>query len=121
MDIRITQENLYKNVNENMFAFTFLCKFSCICNFAIFDRIFIKFSPKCRTKKLRMIYTNLGNFRSFFNLERADILPKIKNIAARVGYASLNGYGNDVFLTKNAKFNICTKQETIVLKAIIHK
>ena len=29
-----------------MFSFTFLCKFSGICNFGIFDRIFMKFSPK---------------------------------------------------------------------------
>ena len=49
------QENLYKNVNENMFSFTFLCKLSCICNFAIFVRICMKFSPKCRTNKFVMI------------------------------------------------------------------
>ena len=60
-------ENLNKNVNENMFSFTILYKFSCICNFAIFVRIFIKFSPKCRTKKLGMIYTILGGFSSFLN------------------------------------------------------
>ena len=42
------QENLYKNVNENMFSFTLLCKFSYTCNFAIFVQIFMKFSPKCR-------------------------------------------------------------------------
>ena len=29
----------------------------------------MKFSPKCRTKKLGVIYTNLGNFCSFFNWE----------------------------------------------------
>ena len=29
-----THENLHKNVNENEFSFTFLCNFSCICNFA---------------------------------------------------------------------------------------
>ena len=29
-------ENLHKNVNESMFSFTFLCKFLCISNFAIF-------------------------------------------------------------------------------------
>ena len=60
-----------------MFSFTFLCKFSCICDFAIFVRIFMKFSPKCRSKKLGMIYTILGSFCSFFNWKRADIRPKI--------------------------------------------
>ena len=34
------------HVNENMF--------SCICNFAILFWIFMKFSPKCRTKVLGM-------------------------------------------------------------------
>ena len=58
-------------LNESMFSFTFLCKFSCICNFAIFVRIFIKFSPKCRTKKL-------GSFCSFFNWEGANVLPQIR-------------------------------------------
>ena len=48
--------------------FTFLCKFSCICNSAIFVRIFMKFSPKCRkSKKLGMIYTILVSLCSFFN------------------------------------------------------
>ena len=39
-------------MNENTFSFTFLCKFSCICNIGIFYRIFKKISPKCRTKQL---------------------------------------------------------------------
>ena len=34
-----------------------LCNFSHICNFGIFDQIFMEFSPKCRTKKLGTIYT----------------------------------------------------------------
>ena len=51
---------------------------SCICNFDIFVRIFTKFSPKCRTKKLGMIYTILGRFCSFLNWERADIRPQIR-------------------------------------------
>ena len=54
-----------KKVNENMFSFTFLCKFSLICNFAIFAWIFMKFPPKCRTKKLGMIYTILGHLAHF--------------------------------------------------------
>ena len=37
----------------------------------------MKFSPKCRTKKLGMIYTILGSFCSFFNWEGADIRPQI--------------------------------------------
>ena len=61
-----------------MFSFTFLCKFSCICNFAIFVQIFMKFAPKCRTNKLWMIYTILGSFHTFFNWERADTRPQIR-------------------------------------------
>ena len=34
----------FKNVNESTFSVTFLCKFSCICNFAIFCSDFTKFS-----------------------------------------------------------------------------
>ena len=52
--------------------------FSCICNFGIFVLIFLKFSPKCRTKKLSMIHTILGSFCSFLNCEGADILPQIR-------------------------------------------
>ena len=62
-----------------MFSFTFLYKVSCICNFAIFVRIFMKFSPKCRTKQLGMIYTILGSFCSFFNCGKGLIFcPKIR-------------------------------------------
>ena len=52
-------------MNENRFPFTYLCKFLCICNFAIFVQIFMKFSPKCRTKKLGMINTILERVCSF--------------------------------------------------------
>ena len=38
----------------------------------------MKFSPKCRTKKLGMIYTILGSFCSFLNWEGADIWPRIR-------------------------------------------
>ena len=65
--LRKTCENLHKNVNENMFSFTFLCNFSNICNFSTFVWIFMRFSPKCRARNLGMIYTNLGSFGSFFN------------------------------------------------------
>ena len=58
-------EKFHKIMNENMFSFTFLCIFSCICKFGIFVCFFMKFSPKCRTKKLGMIYTILGNFCLF--------------------------------------------------------
>ena len=34
----------------------------------------MKFSPKCRSKKLRMTYIILGSFCLFFNWEGADIL-----------------------------------------------
>ena len=61
--------------HQNWFSFTFLRKFSCICNFAIFVWIFMKFSPKYRTKKLGMIYTILGSFCSFILFE---IQPQIR-------------------------------------------
>ena len=75
-----THENLYKNVNENMFSFTFLCKILCICNFGIFVPIFMKLSPKCRTKELgmNMVCTIFGSFCSFLNWEGADIWPQIR-------------------------------------------
>ena len=38
----------------------------------------MKFSPKCRTKKLEMIYSIWGNFCSFLNWEGGDIQPKIR-------------------------------------------
>ena len=67
-----THENLHKNVNENRFSFTFLCKFSHFCNLAIFVLIFIKFSPKYRTQKLGMRYTIIGSFCSFFKWGRGQ-------------------------------------------------
>ena len=36
----------------------------------------MKILPKCRTKKLGMVYTILGSFCSFLNWERADIRSK---------------------------------------------
>ena len=54
-----THETLHENVNENMF----LCKFSCICKFAIFLRIY-------RSKKLGMIYTIFEKFSLIFGLGR---------------------------------------------------
>ena len=68
---------MHKNVNENVFTFTFLCKFSCICNFANFVLIFMEFSPKCRTKKLGMIHY-IRKFCSFFNWEGDHIWPQIR-------------------------------------------
>ena len=38
----------------------------------------MKFSPKCRTKILGMIYTILGSFCSFLNREGAYIWPQIR-------------------------------------------
>ena len=43
-----------------MFSFAFLCKFSCICNIAIFVRIFMKFSPKCRNFFLE-VFVNVNH------------------------------------------------------------
>ena len=51
---------------------------SCICYFAIFVQIRMKFPLKCRTKKLGMLYTILGSFCSFLNWKRADISPQIR-------------------------------------------
>ena len=48
-----------------------------ICNFAIFGLIFIKFSPKCRARKLGIYYISLGRFCSILNWEGADIGPQI--------------------------------------------
>ena len=45
-----------------------LYKFSCICNFAIFVQIFMKFPPKCRIMKLGMIFTIFGMFLLIFEL-----------------------------------------------------
>ena len=51
-------------------------QYSCICNFSIFVKIFLKFSPKCRTKKLGIIYT-FGKFLLHYELERGSIFnPK---------------------------------------------
>ena len=36
----------------------------------------MKFSPKCRTKKLGMICTTFGSFCSYFKSDGADIGPK---------------------------------------------
>ena len=38
----------------------------------------MKFSPKCRTKKLGMIFTIVGSFCSLFNWEGSDIRPQIR-------------------------------------------
>ena len=51
------------------FSFTFVCKNSCICNFAIFVRIFMKFSPICWTKKF-------GVFAHFWIGKGANFNPK---------------------------------------------
>ena len=38
----------------------------------------MKFSPKCRTRKLGKICTSLGSFCSFLNWEGADIRSQIR-------------------------------------------
>ena len=45
---------------------------------AIFVWILVKFSPKCRSRKLGKAYIILGSFCSFLNWEGADIRPKIR-------------------------------------------
>ena len=71
-------ENLHKNVIENMFSFTFLCKFSWICIFAIFVWIFMKFSPKCRSKKLGMIH-HFEKVLSHFLIGKGPMLCSASN------------------------------------------
>ena len=51
-------------------------QFSCNITFAIFVQIFMKFSPKCRTKKFGITFTILGSFYSFFNEKGSIIGPK---------------------------------------------
>ena len=43
---------------------------------SIFDWIFMKFSSKCRTKKLGMIHSILGSVCSFLNSEGGLFGPK---------------------------------------------
>ena len=38
----------------------------------------MKLSPKCRTKKLGMMYTIYGSFCSFLNWDGADVRPQIR-------------------------------------------
>ena len=47
----------------------------CLC---YFYQISMKFSPKCRSKKLGMTYIILGSFCSFLNWKGADIGPQIR-------------------------------------------
>ena len=72
-------------IHEKICIECILCKFSCICNFAIFVHIFMKFTSKCRTNKLVMINTISGSFCSFLNWEGADIWPLIRPRKIPVG------------------------------------
>ena len=51
----------------------------------------MKFSPKYRTKKLGMIHTIWGSFRSLLNWEGVVILPEIRpwKIPAQIEYNGL--------------------------------
>ena len=68
------------------------------CNFAILVRIFMKFSTKCRTKKLRMTYTILGSFCSFWNWEGTDIQSQIRPRKIPVSIVSTvtNSYSTNI-------------------------
>ena len=46
-----------------------------IYNFAIFGPIFMKFSPKCKTKKFGILYTILGSF-AHFSIGKGQIFDK---------------------------------------------
>ena len=50
---------------KHVFIHIFM-QISCTCNFAIFVQIFMRFSRKCKTMKLGMIYTFLGKFLPIF-------------------------------------------------------
>ena len=81
IDHHKNSEKLHKNVNKNMFPFTFLCNFhASVKFFGIFVPIFMEFSPKSRTKKLGMIYTILESIFSFLNWEGADIRSQMKKV-----------------------------------------
>ena len=68
---------MYKNVNENMFSFTFLCKFSYICNFAIFVRILLKFSPNVELRNWEW-YTPFWEVFAYFPFGKGPIFgPKL--------------------------------------------
>ena len=62
-------ENMHKNVNEHMFSFTFLCIFHAS---VIFVQIFMNFSPKCRTKKLGIMYIIFGKILFTFELGKCN-------------------------------------------------
>ena len=53
-----------KNYIKTGFHSHFYANF-CASVSGIFDRIFMKFSPECRTKKLGMTYTTFGSFSHF--------------------------------------------------------
>ena len=48
----------------------------CLCNFATFVRIFMKFSLNHRAKKLGVLFTIFGKFLLIFGLNRGDIQPQ---------------------------------------------
>ena len=51
-------------------------------------------SPKCRTKKLGMIYTILGSFCSFLNWEGANIRPEIRPRKIPASHKELHSSNN---------------------------
>ena len=61
---------------KTCFIHIFMQIFMLLCYFCF--RIFMKFSSKCRTKKLGMIYTIFGSFCLFYNWDGANIRPKIR-------------------------------------------
>ena len=75
MPLLKTHENLHKNVNENMFSFTFLCKFSYICYFAILFGFSWNFHQNVELRNWEW-YTPFGKFLLIFNWEGADVRPQ---------------------------------------------
>ena len=73
----------------------------------------MKFSPKCRTKKLG-IHTMLGIFGPLFNWERADIRPEIRpRQIPGILYLYHRNVGNFSFFCKNEghSCNICIRDQ----------
>ena len=57
----------------------------------------MKFSSKCRAKKLGMIYTILGSFSSFFNWEGA-VIDSLKSVKGKSLIGEMQCYYSMLFL-----------------------
>ena len=100
----------------------FVCKFSSICNFAIFVWIFMKFLPKYRTKKSGMIYTVLVKFFAHSLIGKGPIFsPKsgLGNSLVLHTTVTLYTYTNCSKILNTFLFLISNKK--LVFRTGIHK